>query len=138
MKSIGTTLNLCFVNLSFVLLSCTVKYNIRTLSVKIKRKEIIEGDNTIVAPLVKQNIGCEGDNTIILWWDKMRDVEKTIVLSTGPSFVTEHINNCPSDYRWCNTKQLHTLRYTNTISRDLSASDRIFLNKVSLEKNIGR
>jgi hypothetical protein len=54
MKSIGTTLNLCFVNLSFVLLSCTVKYNIRTLSVKIKRKEIIEGDNTIVAPLVKQ------------------------------------------------------------------------------------
>ena len=75
MKSIGTTLNLCFVNLSFVLLSCTVKYNIRTLSVKIKRKEIIEGDNTIVAPLVKQIIGCEGDNTIILWWDKMRDVE---------------------------------------------------------------
>ena len=29
----------------------------------------------------------------------MRDVEKTIVLSTGPSFVTEHINNCPSDYK---------------------------------------
>ena len=49
---------------SFVILSCTVKYNIRTLSVKIKIKEIIEGDNTIVAPLVKQNIGFQGDNTI--------------------------------------------------------------------------